>query len=247
MEKEKLIALAVSLVALLAALFIVFSSSDSPDRSAPGRTGLKSDPIDLYTVITAAKPGEKVTTGVTFDANGTTVDDNWYKLAEDEEAVYLLYGNYYPNAALADALFSEETGVTKTGVFGIAATERVRLLGFLQDEAVWSDVSRAFAAALPTRTVTAAGSPTREQIESAALTIAPADRTSDTDAEPDLLRPHPGEPSYMECTGYWLATEAEAGCYAMGSAGEEPRVDPVAIANAARPVVRIQKTETTQP
>ena len=31
-----------------------------------------------------------MTTGVTFDANGTTVDDNWYKLAEDEEAVYLI-------------------------------------------------------------------------------------------------------------------------------------------------------------
>ena len=156
-------------------------------------------------ILLQAKVGDRVQTGVR-----TNVPDDWYKFYEDDEAIYLLYGDYY-EAAWLDAVALGEAGLVVKDAYTVATPNDRHnhvdeLLGFMTDEHNWSRLQGAFSERYPFHNVSVTGGPTKEMMEEVGQNFSP---------NSPMLRPHTEVDGYGGCMGYWLATEDTRGSTTM--------------------------------
>ena len=216
------------------------------DTAEKGSSSNESN--DPFEEILNADLGLKVKTGVSYSTVGGTVSDNWYKLDEDDDNVYLIYGDYYRNKYISDALLDKykkswDSGIVKTGTYDITPSGGDILMDFLTNGDNWVVIRLAFEKVYPYRTITAVGSPTKEQIEAAAEKVGGLGYDHNPNTIPGMFRPHPGAQSYEGCYGYWLATRAMSGFYMVRCNQGGIRDDMLSNGNAVRPVVCISKAE----
>ena len=210
---------------------------------------------DPFSVLLNANIGDKVTTGVTYDTVGGKVQDNWYKLDENDENIYLIYGDYYKTEYISDALLlsysknwdngkSWQTAITKMGTYSLTASSGSLLVDFMLDTNNWALISVGFEEAFPYRTISAVGSPTKEQIEAASEKVGGLGYDFNPNTAPSMIRPHPGAQPFDGCYGYWLATYTKtSSLYEVRCNQGGIRDTFVSNGDALRPVVCISKTQ----
>lgn len=265
MKKIMIIATAaLAAAAVITSVLILHSRSDKEDLQKQLNAGsvteltddsTKEEENDPFSLLLNANIGDKVITGVTFDTVGSKVPDNWYKLDEDDENIYLLYGDYYKTEFISDALLSSyskswdngkswETAITKMGAYSLTASSGSLLVDFMLDTNNWALISVSFEEAFPYRTISAVGSPTKEQIEAASEKVGGLGYDFNPNTVPSMIRPHPGAQPFDGCYGYWLATYTKtSSLYEVRCNQGGIRDTFVSNGDALRPVVCISKTQ----
>lgn len=143
-----------------------------------------------------AEIGEKVLTGV-----NAFFPDNWYKFYEDDDNIYLLYGDYYEARWLRNLDKSKLIimGTYDVGTRGNSNSDSKRLVEYILNENNWTSISNSFSFVYPQRIITTTGAPTKEQLELVA----------ENNSVTTMLRPHTehtDDGGYGGCMGYWLGT-----------------------------------------
>ena len=114
------------------------------------------------------KTGESTATPVSITyGNNQTILGSWQLLYADSTNIYLIYSDYYPNAALQNVGTANTTGATIAngdGNYTLKATDsRKSLIDYLKDTNNWTNISEAFKAKFEVTEETAikaTGSPT---------------------------------------------------------------------------------------
>lgn len=187
------------------------AGTSEADTSAPDNTAAESDTQKSpFEVLAEAKTGTVVTTGIDgMTMSHDKIPDNWYKFDEDDENIYLIYGDYYENAWLRTDDLSRNK-LIREGIYGIGTdyshANAERLLAFLTEEENWNNLKNAFEKVYPYRDIHVAGSPTKEQVEKASRHSDGFGYTGNPNAVANMFRPHLEVKGYAGCNGYWLAT-----------------------------------------